>query len=443
MPHFGADQDDIGDGAIDEVITYKDEGEESSCQSGPSVVLADLSDIKTSLVCETEDSSQTARKNDFIKDEENANPCKRSKLTEVNNPANYPLQFPRHLSPSAGKFGLSNGFPLPFYHVSGQLEQPYDINFDLDNKGFQIPSIVQDNPMYQPPHNILGPLEGSSWGPSGTIPFTSFGRPLYSTTGRFGTEIFSHAIPPSIPHLGFDGKPRVDKQDKKRPYIKKPLNAFMIFMKENREKVMQESTLKESAAINQILGRKWHQLDRSEQAKYYDLARQARQLHLKLYPGWSARDNYCNTKRKKRKRGNQAKDQNNGVPENIDKKCRARFGVDQQNSWCKHCRRKKKCSLYQGMMDDPNEEACSESEECQKAGAFDAFFNENNTVINLSEQRTSPSNQSAPFSCPPVMSSYHPSAYLHSMHSGIPVFPQTTEPQSQIIGPPANSSEMI
>ncbi len=30
----------------------------------------------------------------------------------------------------------------------------------------------------------------------------------------------------------------------------------MLFMKENREKVMQESTLKESAAINQILGRK-------------------------------------------------------------------------------------------------------------------------------------------------------------------------------------------
>ena len=41
-----------------------------------------------------------------------------------------------------------------------------------------------------------------------------------------------------------------------KPYVKKPLNAFMLFMKENREKVMQESTLKESAAINQILGRK-------------------------------------------------------------------------------------------------------------------------------------------------------------------------------------------
>jgi len=39
-------------------------------------------------------------------------------------------------------------------------------------------------------------------------------------------------------------------------HVKKPLNAFMLFMKEMRQKVIEECTLKESAAINQILGRK-------------------------------------------------------------------------------------------------------------------------------------------------------------------------------------------
>lgn len=39
-------------------------------------------------------------------------------------------------------------------------------------------------------------------------------------------------------------------------HVKKPLNAFMLFMKEMRPKVIDECTLKESAAINQILGRK-------------------------------------------------------------------------------------------------------------------------------------------------------------------------------------------
>ncbi|KAF4070397.1 hypothetical protein AMELA_G00285110 [Ameiurus melas] len=92
------------------------------------------------------------------------------------------------------------------------------------------------------------------------------------------------------------------KEEEKKPHIKKPLNAFMLYMKEMRAKVVAECTLKESAAINQILGRRWHSLSREEQAKYYELARKERQLHSQLYPGWSARDNYG--KRKKRKREN-------------------------------------------------------------------------------------------------------------------------------------------
>ena len=43
---------------------------------------------------------------------------------------------------------------------------------------------------------------------------------------------------------------------KKKNHIKKPLNAFMLFMKEQRPKVIAECTLRESSAINQILGRR-------------------------------------------------------------------------------------------------------------------------------------------------------------------------------------------
>uniref|UniRef100_A0A3B3TI63 Transcription factor 7 n=1 Tax=Poecilia latipinna TaxID=48699 RepID=A0A3B3TI63_9TELE len=90
-------------------------------------------------------------------------------------------------------------------------------------------------------------------------------------------------------------KPQVEvkrEKEPKKPVIKKPLNAFMLYMKEMRAKVIAECTLKESAAINQILGRRWHALTREEQAKYYELARKERQLHMQLYPTWSARDNY-------------------------------------------------------------------------------------------------------------------------------------------------------
>ncbi|XP_047668971.1 lymphoid enhancer-binding factor 1 isoform X1 [Tachysurus fulvidraco] len=92
------------------------------------------------------------------------------------------------------------------------------------------------------------------------------------------------------------------EQEPKKPHIKKPLNAFMLYMKEMRANVVAECTLKESAAINQILGRRWHALSREEQAKYYELARKERQLHMQLYPGWSARDNYGKKKKRKREK---------------------------------------------------------------------------------------------------------------------------------------------
>lgn len=121
----------------------------------------------------------------------------------------------------------------------------------------------------------------------------------------------------------------------------------MLYMKEQRAKVVSECTLKESAAINQILGRKWHALNKEEQQKYYEMARKEREKHMVLYPGWSARDNYG--KRKKTK----FETQNGGVVEDYTnndggsaKKCRAVYGLEAQHLWCAPCRRKKKCVRY-------------------------------------------------------------------------------------------------
>ncbi|TRY84435.1 hypothetical protein DNTS_018383, partial [Danionella cerebrum] len=131
---------------------------------------------------------------------------------------------------------------------------------------------------------------------------------FFHWTPRFGQSLFSPSLM-GIPHPAIvppsakqelqnfnlypksQGEVKREKEPKK-PVIKKPLNAFMLYMKEMRAKVIAECTLKESAAINQILGRRWHALTREEQSKYYELARKERQLHMQLYPSWSARDNY-------------------------------------------------------------------------------------------------------------------------------------------------------
>ncbi|XP_064463911.1 protein pangolin, isoforms A/H/I/S-like isoform X1 [Ornithodoros turicata] len=153
-------------------------------------------------------------------------------------------------------------------------------------------------------------------------------------------------------NMQHNGSKEPKKNSKSLNHVKKPLNAFMLYMKEMRAKVVAECTLKESAAINQILGRRWHSLSREEQSKYYEMARKERQLHMQLHPGWTARDNYAvNSKRKKRK-----KDKAQDGDSNNPKKCRARYGLDQQSSWCKPCRRKKKCIRYQDGLDNTESE---------------------------------------------------------------------------------------
>ncbi|XP_046864685.1 uncharacterized protein LOC124459201 isoform X2 [Xenia sp. Carnegie-2017] len=90
--------------------------------------------------------------------------------------------------------------------------------------------------------------------------------------------------------------------------------------------------------------KKWHQLDRTEQAKYYDQARRERALHMQLYPGWSARENYAQQGRKKKRKRDKSQGDSSEV--NNPKKCRARYGLDRQQEWCKPCRRKKKCIRF-------------------------------------------------------------------------------------------------
>ncbi|XP_034062665.1 transcription factor 7 isoform X7 [Gymnodraco acuticeps] len=207
------------------------------------------------------------------------------------------------------------------------FRQPYSSNLSSASSYSRYRSLLGGPSQMQPrkfPHSLM-------LGPSGMHP-TGIPHPAI--------------VPPSgkQEHDHYDRsmymKPQVEakrEKEPKKPVIKKPLNAFMLYMKEMRAKVIAECTLKESAAINQILGRRWHALTREEQAKYYELARKERQLHMQLYPTWSARDNY----RRKRE-----KLQDSNTDPGSPKKCRARFGLNQQTDWCGPCRRKKKCIRY-------------------------------------------------------------------------------------------------
>jgi hypothetical protein len=164
-------------------------------------------------------------------------------------------------------------------------------------------------------------------------PTTSTAASMNNSAG--GRGLLSSGGPISTPK-----RKKADRESKKDSHIKKPLNAFMWFMKENRQKVLNVdgNASKQSAELNTILGKMWHDLPKDEQQKYYEKAKEERENHQKLYPNWSARENYAVHKKKRKKRERSI--------ENLEsKKCRARYGLPNQDQWCKHCKRKKRCLL--------------------------------------------------------------------------------------------------
>ncbi|KAM8729418.1 transcription factor 7-like 2 isoform X14 [Sparus aurata] len=443
MPQLnGGGGDDLG--ANDEMISFKDEGEQEEKISENSSAERDLADVKSSLVNESETNQNSSSDSEAERRPAPRSETFRDKTRESLEEAAkrqdgglfksppYP-GYPFIMIPDLTSPYLPNGSLSPTARTSNKVpvvQHPHHVHpltplITYSNEHFTPgnppPHLQTDvdpkTGIPRPPHPPdISPYYPLSPGTVGQIPHPlgwlvpQQGQPVYPiTTGGFrhpyptaltvnasmssllSSRFPPHMVPPhhslhttGIPHPAIvtpnvkqesshsdisslnsskQSDAKKEEEKKKQVHIKKPLNAFMLYMKEMRAKVVAECTLKESAAINQILGRRWHALSREEQAKYYELARKERQLHMQLYPGWSARDNYAANqqgKRKKRKREKQQAESNEhreyfpnpclSLPPITDlsapKKCRARFGLDQQNNWCGPCRRKKKCIRY-------------------------------------------------------------------------------------------------
>nr|AAX55755.1 POP-1 [Pristionchus pacificus] len=144
---------------------------------------------------------------------------------------------------------------------------------------------------------------------------------------------------------------RTVKEEDKEEHIKKPKNAYFWFMDENRKVLMNEEEWKDkqSADLNKELGKRWHDMKEEDKRPYFEMAAKDKEDHAKKYPNWSARENYANSAKKKKKR-------DRTTEPGEGKKCRARFGVDAQDRWCKHCVRKKKCLHTGGGGEDDEKE---------------------------------------------------------------------------------------
>ncbi|KAM9323173.1 uncharacterized protein KZ484_021295 [Pholidichthys leucotaenia] len=85
-------------------------------------------------------------------------------------------------------------------------------------------------------------------------------------------------------------------------YIKKPPNAFMVFVKEQRPLLKTELNCKFSSNLNVILGERWTSLSREQKARYFELAEKEKRLHEQKYPNWSPSQNHGKTRKRNKDR---------------------------------------------------------------------------------------------------------------------------------------------
>ncbi|XP_053728292.1 uncharacterized protein LOC128763496 isoform X3 [Synchiropus splendidus] len=85
-------------------------------------------------------------------------------------------------------------------------------------------------------------------------------------------------------------------------YIRRPPNAFMVFMRENREIITRTLKPKHSVETNTILGEMWRKMSTDEQEIYYQKAMEERRIHTEKYPEWSSQDNYGKKVKRQRKK---------------------------------------------------------------------------------------------------------------------------------------------